>query len=90
MGRAPSVNIKSARRRARPSEVAVQSLEHRLLFALHPLTSIPALNSNPTATAQLYLDFDGDPALSCTPKMSPIPRVDFPAGKAWNEEAIHR
>lgn len=28
--------------------------------ALHPLTDIPALNSNPSAFAQLYLDFDGD------------------------------
>ena len=29
-----------------------------------PLSSVPALNSNPSASAKLYLDFDGQPATS--------------------------
>ncbi len=34
-------------------------MEDRRLLSLSPLDSIPALNSNPGATASLYLDFDG-------------------------------
>ena len=30
--------------------------------ATYPLSSLPSLSSNPTATAKLFLDFDGDPA----------------------------
>ena len=33
-----------------------------LAIAANPLSSIPILNSNPTAIAKVYLDFDGEPA----------------------------
>src|SRR5262245_18813076 len=36
------------------------SLESRRLMAAYPLTSIPALNSLPGASAALYLNFVGD------------------------------
>jgi hypothetical protein len=36
------------------------TLKSRLLLATYPLTSIPALNSLPSAKAALYLDFVGD------------------------------
>jgi hypothetical protein len=42
---------------------AIALLESRtLLSGANPLTAIPALSSNPSAPATLYLDFDGDPA----------------------------
>jgi len=58
---------RSARRRSnRASLVAslfrkprLEMLETRALLAANPLTSIPVLNSNPAASAALYLDFNG-------------------------------
>lgn len=37
-------------------------LESRTLLSTYPLSSVPALDSNPGAPAKLYLDFKGDPA----------------------------
>ena len=37
----------------------LEMLEMRALMAANPLTSIPVLNSNPSATAAIYLDFNG-------------------------------
>ncbi|MFI5378323.1 MAG: PKD domain-containing protein [Tepidisphaerales bacterium] len=37
-------------------------LESRLMLATHPLSAVPALNSDPTAYAQLYLNFVGCPS----------------------------
>jgi len=39
--------------------VQTEALEGRVLLSGNPLTSIPVLNSNPTATAAIYLDFNG-------------------------------
>lgn len=40
--------------------------------ALHPLTDIPVLNSNPSAFAKLYLDFDGDPPSNWSGSSVPV------------------
>ncbi len=45
--------------RLRHRLLQAERLEDRRLLSLSPLDSIPALNSNPGATASLYLDFDG-------------------------------
>ncbi|MEO8271364.1 MAG: hypothetical protein ABI557_16700, partial [Aureliella sp.] len=37
----------------------LEMLETRVLMAAHPLSSIPVLNSNASAVAALYLDFNG-------------------------------
>src|SRR5262245_26896802 len=42
----------------RPRRPALEGLEDRLVLA-NPLSAIPALHSNPSAAAKLYLDFDG-------------------------------
>ena len=39
----------------------LHSLEPRFFLSGSPLSSIPALHSLPSASAKLYLDFDGDP-----------------------------
>ena len=36
-------------------------------LAMYPLTSVPALHSNPSATAKLFLDFDGTAAQTWGP-----------------------
>jgi hypothetical protein len=41
------------------SRTQVEGLEVRQLLSGNPLTSIPVLNSNPSATAAIYLDFNG-------------------------------
>ena len=42
----------------RPRRLALEGLEERLVLN-NPLSAIPALHSNPAASAKLYLDFDG-------------------------------
>ena len=45
--------------RLRHRRLQAERLEDRRLLSLSPLDSIPVLNSNPGATASLYLDFNG-------------------------------
>jgi Metallo-peptidase family M12B Reprolysin-like/PKD domain len=51
----------------------LDSLERRCLLSgtLYPLTNIPVLDSDPSASAKLYLDFHGEPAESWG--LAPIP-----------------
>lgn len=44
-----------------------ERLENRLLLSTYPLSSVPALSSDPAAPATLYLDFVGDPNTHSTP-----------------------
>jgi hypothetical protein len=45
--------------RLRHRLLQAERLEDRRLLSLSPLSSIPVLNSNPTAAASIYLDFNG-------------------------------
>jgi hypothetical protein len=45
--------------RLRHRLLQAERLEDRRLLSLSPLDSIPVLNSNPTAAASIYLDFNG-------------------------------
>ena len=45
--------------RLRHRRLQAERLEDRRLLSLSPLDSIPVLNSNPSAPASLYLDFNG-------------------------------
>src|SRR5581483_2667975 len=46
--------------RRRPNRPHIETLECRRMLALHPLSAVPALNSDPAAADGLYLDFVGD------------------------------
>src|SRR5437867_4110981 len=37
----------------------LEVLEPRMVLALHPLSDLPLLSSNPSAAAKIFLDFDG-------------------------------
>jgi hypothetical protein len=47
---------------APPAALADASPPQAAAIATHSLSSLPRLNSNPAAAAQIFLDFDGDPA----------------------------
>ena len=55
----------------RHAYTVVEALERKLLLSGSPLTSIPALNSDPGAPATLYLDFHGEAAFNMG--FTPIP-----------------
>lgn len=57
------LNRKARRAERAVSQAMFQPLEARQLMSTVPVaTGVPALSSNPSATAKLYLDFNGDAA----------------------------